>query len=190
MEQKTLRNFLKDNMKQLIVPLCMIALGIILIIKPVATMATIAAVIGWILIIAGVVTGFSLLAAYSPMVTAFAVILLLAGIIIVLNPVGVSTFVVKIFGLCILINACFRIHDAILIRGTGDKYWSSYIANDVITAVLGFVLLFLSFSVAKTVIVIVGIVMAVLGVTNIFTAYKVYKVGKYINDGSDVVWEE
>lgn len=190
MKQKTFGNFLKENMKSLIVPLCMITLGIILIVNPVATLVTIAKIIGWLLIIGGIATGFTLLAAFSPFVTSVAVILILAGIIVVSNPVGVSTFIIKIFGLCILINACFRIYDVIQIKGSNDSHWGSYIANDVITAILGLILLFMSFSVAATVIIIVGVIMTVLGVTNIITAYKVYKVGRYVNDGSDVVWEE
>ena len=37
---------------------------------------------------------------------------------------------------------------------------------------------------------IVGAVMIILGVSNVVMAVRVYKDGKYINDGTDVVWEE
>jgi TRAP-type mannitol/chloroaromatic compound transport system permease small subunit len=45
-------------------------------------------------------------------------------------------------------------------------------------------------SAAKVFVIIVGVLMVLLGVSNIVTAVKVYLDGKYIDDGSDVVWEE
>jgi uncharacterized membrane protein HdeD (DUF308 family) len=190
MQQKTVITFLKENIKSLIVPLGMIALGLILIFNPTASLKLITQIIGCLLIVGGVIAGFSLMAAFSPTITGLAVILVLLGIIVVANPVGVSTFVVKIFGLCILINACFRIHDALLIRDQNDSHFGTYVVNDIITAVLGLLLLVLSYDILNTVFIVIGIVMAVLGITNIITAYKVYKVGKYVEGDDEVVWEE
>ena len=37
---------------------------------------------------------------------------------------------------------------------------------------------------------IVTIILMILGVFNLYSSFKVYKEGRYVNDGSDVVWEE
>ena len=36
----------------------------------------------------------------------------------------------------------------------------------------------------------IQVFLLILGVTNLITAYKVYRDGKFVDDGTDVVWEE
>ena len=61
----------------------------------------------------------------------------------------------------------------------------------MLTLILGFVLLFFPLDAATTVVMILGIFMTVMGISNLITVFKVYRDGgRYIDDGSGVVWEE
>ena len=82
-----------------------------------------------------------------------------------------------------------RIHDAYVIRGKSDGF-KMYMLNDVITLIIGLVLLFIPMDVASIIVIILGVFLLILGVTNLITAYKVYRDGKFVDDGTDVVWEE
>lgn len=186
---KNLINFLKKDSKALIVPIFMIIFGILFIVKRAGVLSFAVQLIGVFFIVAAVVLGFSLIAAFVPSAVVFAVILLAVGIMFLTNPGDLIKFVIMIVGLTIMINAILRIFEAKALRGK-DKDFMKYIANDILTAVLGFVLFFLSGTVADAVFIIIGIIMTVLGLSNIYTAYKVYKGGRFVDDGSDVVWEE
>ena len=89
----------------------------------------------------------------------------------------------------ILVNSGFRIYDAYQIKGKTDNF-VKYVINDIITFVLGLVLLCFSLNAVGAVVRVVGVFMLILGVTNVITAVKVYKDGRFVDDGSDIVWEE
>ena len=56
---------------------------------------------------------------------------------------------------------------------------------------MGIVLFFIPTTVASVVVIVLGVILAVLGISNIITVFKVYRDGgRYVDDGSDVVWEE
>ena len=86
----------------------------------------------------------------------------------------------KLLGIIILVNSALRIHDAYEIKGISDKFMF-YIINDIITLVLGIILIIMPISAAKVFVIIVGVLMVLLGVSNIVTAVKVYLDGKYID---------
>jgi uncharacterized membrane protein HdeD (DUF308 family) len=56
--------------------------------------------------------------------------------------------------------------------------------------VLGIVLVAIPLDIASTLVMIIGVIMIILGISNIITVIRVYRDGRYIDDGSDVVWEE
>jgi hypothetical protein len=46
------------------------------------------------------------------------------------------------------------------------------------------------FSAAKGVIRVLGIVILIFGITNLIEVINVYRNGRFVDDGTDVVWEE
>ncbi|MEE3399049.1 MAG: DUF308 domain-containing protein, partial [Eubacterium sp.] len=74
-------------------------------------------------------------------------------------------------------------------KGRSDHF-VQYIINDIITLVLGIVLVAIPLDIASTLVMIIGVIMIILGISNIITVIRVYRDGRYIDDGSDVVWEE
>jgi len=189
MREKSFVTFIKEKYKFLTVPFIMIALGVFVAIRPDSVFGVAITLIGILLMAAGVLIGFSMLAAFSSLTTIAAIVLFLLGLICVINPGGTASVVIKFIGFMILFNSIIKIMDAYKLRGR-SKGIAAYLANDIITAVLGLVLLLIGAGAANIVFRVLGIIMAILGVSNIITEYKVYTDGRYVDDGSGVVWEE
>ena len=190
--EKNFMNFVKFESKRYAIPFLMLILGLLFILLQGNVLSVLVTVLGVLLMIAGVIMGFSLMSSMSPLVIFGASSLFILGLISVINPTWVATFFLKVVGLGMFLNSLIRIITEHSLKGKSDKY-SFYFIIDIITAAVG-ILLFL-FPMAWLTSVsflfyVFGIVLMLLGVFNLYTAYKVYKEGRYVNDGTDVVWEE
>ena len=186
----TLSDFIKKNSKNLAVPAIMLIIGCFFIFKPDGALDITVKVVGILFVIVGILLGCSLMAAVSTASMVLAIALVLIGIICLAASGFVASLILKVIGLCVTVNSVMSIHDAYVIKGKSDNFLA-YIINDVITLILGVVLFFIPTTVANVVVIVLGIILAVLGISNIITVFKVYKDGgRYVDDGSDVVWEE
>ena len=186
----TLSDFIKKNSKNLAVPAIMLIIGCFFIFKPDGALDITVKVVGILFVIVGILLGCSLMAAVSTASMVLAIALVLIGIICLAASGFVASLILKVIGLCVTVNSIMSIHDAYVIKGKSDNFLA-YIINDVITLILGVVLFFIPTTVANAVVIVLGIILAVLGISNIITVFKVYKDGgRYVDDGSDVVWEE
>ena len=186
----TLTDFIKKNSKNLAVPAIMLIIGCFFIFKPDGALDITVKVVGILFVIVGLLLGCSLMAAVSTASMVLAIALVLIGIICLAASGFVASLILKVIGLCVTVNSIMSIHDAYVRKGKSDNFLA-YIINDVITLILGVVLFFIPTTVANVVVIVLGIILAVLGISNIITVFKVYKDGgRYVDDGSDVVWEE
>ena len=189
MNKKSIKDFFEKNASSLAVPLIMIVIGLLFALAPGGAVNLTVTVIGVIFIVVGVILAGTLLAAYSPFTMAVSIVLVLFGIICIARPSAIADFIIKAIGIVILVNSGLRIYDAYQIKGKSDNF-VKYIVNDIITLVLGLILVCFSLNAVGAVVRVVGVIMLILGITNVITAIKVYKDGRFIDDGSDVVWEE
>ena len=113
----------------------------------------------------------------------------LLGIVCIAASTAIASLVLKIIGIVVVINSLLRIYDAYKIKGRSDHFLV-YVINDVLTFVLGIVLLILPLDIASAVVIIIGVILLILGISNVITAIRVYLDGRYVDDGTDVVWEE
>lgn len=186
----TLLDFIKKNSRNLAVPTIMLIIGLFFIIKPDGALDITVKVVGVLFVIVGVLLGCSLMAAVSTVSMVLAVALVLIGIICLAASGFVASLILKVIGLCVTVNSIMSIHDAYVVKGKSDNFLA-YIINDIITLIVGIVLFFIPTTVASVVVVVLGVILAVLGISNIITVFKVYRDGgRYVDDGSDVVWEE
>ena len=188
MEEKNFKSFLKREAKSLAIPLMMIVLGALFIAIKSAILSALVTIVGVLLIVGGVALGLSLLSAMEPLTVIGAAILVLMGIICVTNAFGIKKNKKMVIGICIFVNALFRIFIERSLRGSSG--FKNYLINDIITAILGVVLMIMPKTAADAFFVVVGIFMVILGISNIISSYLFYKNGRYVNDGTDVVWEE
>ncbi|MBO4591367.1 MAG: DUF308 domain-containing protein [Eubacterium sp.] len=189
MKNKSIKDFFEKNASSLSVPLIMIIIGLLFIFAPGGAVSFTVSVIGVIFVVVGLIMAGTLLASYSPFTMGISVALIVFGIICIARPAAIADFIIKVIGIVILVNSGFRIYDAYQIKGKTDNF-VKYVINDIITFVLGLVLLCFSLNAVGAVVRVVGVFMLILGVTNVITAVKVYKDGRFVDDGSDIVWEE
>ena len=189
MNKKSIKDFFQKNSSALVVPLIMIVLGIFFVFFPGSAIGITVKVVGIVLVIIGAILACSLIAAYSPLSMAIAIILIIFGIVCIASPAFITAFVIKAIGICIVINSLVRIYDAYKIKGRSDSF-VQYVIVDILTLVLGVVLMVAPLGIASSIVMVIGIILLVLGVTNVITVIRVYKDGRYVDDGSDVVWEE
>jgi uncharacterized membrane protein HdeD (DUF308 family) len=186
----TLLDFIKKNSRNLAVPTIMLIIGLFFIIKPDGALDITVKVVGVLFVIVGVLLGCSLMAAVSTVSMVLAVALVLIGIICLAASGFVASLILKVIGLCVTVNSIMSIHDAYVVKEKSDNFLA-YIINDIITLIVGIVLFFIPTTVASVVVIVLGVILAVLGISNIITVFKVYRDGgRYVDDGSDVVWEE
>ena len=189
MNKKSIKDFFEKNVSSLAVPLIMIIIGLLFVFAPGGAVNFTVTVIGVIFVVVGVILAGTLLAAYSSFTLAVSIVLVLFGIICIAKPGSIADFIIKAIGVIILINSALRIYDVYQIKGKTDNF-VKYIINDIITLVLGLILICFSLSAVGAVVRVVGVFMLLLGVTNVITAVRVYKDGRFIDDGTDVVWKE
>ncbi len=186
--EKSFRHFINEEFRNLILPLIMLVLGVFFIVNPGAVIKIAVWIIGIGLLVAGIV--FAILA-YKEGGGIFKIILsvvcIVTGIISVLVPTAVAYFVVKMFGIMILVNAIIHIIEVKRLRG--ENKILPYIVTDIVTMIIGAVLVFTPFTVPTIMLIIIGVFMVIVSILDMINAYVVFRNGKYVNDGN-VVWEE
>lgn len=188
MQEKNLKNFFQKEAKSLAIPLMMVILGALFIILKAGIVSALVTILGVLLIIGGVALGLTLLSNVNPLTIFAAATLIILGIVCITDSFGVSGFVLRVIGFCIMVNALIRIFTERSLKGKSG--FKAFMINDGITAALGFVLLVFPLQAVDAAFIVIGIFMLIMGISNIVMSYRYYKHGHYVNDGSGVVWEE
>ncbi len=189
MNKKSIKDFFQKSGSAVAIPLIMVILGLFFIFFPGSAISITVKVVGIAFVVIGAIMAGSLLAAYSPYTMTTAIILILFGILCIASPGFIASFVIKAIGIMILINELIRIYEAYKIKGKSDKF-IQYVIVDILTLILGIVLIAIPLDIAGAIVIVIGVILLVLGISNIITAIRVYKDGRYVDDGTDVVWEE
>ncbi len=184
------KDFLKKNSKNLVVPVILIVIGLFMIFHPVGWVNLIVKVVGILFVAAGVLLGCSTISRIGSPTMMLAIILVLLGIICLALSDRVADIILIVIGISMIFNAVISIHDAYVVKGKSDHF-IEYIINDIVSLVIGIVLIFVPQGHEGAIAITIGIVLCVIGVSNIITVFRVFRDGgRYIDDGSDVVWEE
>ena len=189
MTGKSIKDFIQKNTGSLAVPISMIIIGLLFICLQGDAINFTVKIIGIVFVVAGIIMASSLLASFSPFVTVISAVLVIFGILVIALSRVFVNFIVVVLGIIILVNSAIRIYDAYKVKGRSDNF-IKYIINDILTLILGLILILLPGNIANAAVITIGVVLIILGITNIITAIKVYKDGRYVDDGTDVVWEE
>ena len=185
-------NFVKYETKNTTIPFVMLILGVLFILLKGDVLSVLVTILGVLLMIAGVVLGFSLMSRFSPLTVFIASTLFIFGLISVINPRWVAGFFLKVVGLCVLLNSLIRILSDRTMKNKADSY-KFFMVVDLVSAVVGLLLFLIPeawMHGARVLFIVFGILLMILGVFNLYSAFKFYKEGRYVDDGSGVVWEE
>ena len=115
-------NFVKYETKNTTIPFVMLILGVLFILLKGDVLSVLVTILGVLLMIAGVVLGFSLMSRFSPLTVFIASTLFIFGLISVINPRWVAGFFLKVVGLCILLNSLIRLVTEHSLKGKSEKY--------------------------------------------------------------------
>ena len=186
----SLTDFLKKNSKNLVVPIILIVIGIFMICNPTGWLNLIVKIVGILFVAAGVLLGCSTISKMGSPTMVFSIILVIIGILCLAMSERLADLILILIGVSMIVNSVVSIHDAYLIKGKSDHFLA-YIINDIITLVIGVALIFVPKGVVGAIAITIGVVLCIIGVSNIITVFRVFRDGgRYIDDGSDVVWEE
>lgn len=186
---KTWKSFIQKNGKSLAVPLLMIILGLIFAFARANALSVTVRIVGVVLILAGAYLGCTLISLFSPLVLTSAILIAVFGILCLAMPGPISNFLVRILGIIVLVNGLMRTGDAYAIKGKSDDF-VKYMISDVVTAVIGLVMIFLPGEMSSAFSIILGVILIVAGVLQLITAFRVFRDGKYVDGEGSVVWEE
>ena len=162
----------------------MIVFGVLLTMKPDLASAMVSAVLGWVLIVLGVVlliTGF--VEKWNVGRILAGALLLIAGSWLHRNPLMIASIIGILLGLLVLSQGWQTAKDASRIKRSGG-FWAISGAIAVVEAIIGIRLVLSPLSLSRLVLSIAGIVMVICGACNLVAHYKV---AKYIPGQDDII---
>lgn len=118
----------------------------------------------------------------------FGILLIILGIIMLIHPGNLASFICVVFGLSVLISSLFNIQTALDAKKFGINQWWLIFALSVIAAVWGLILVFRPSEAADVMAVLLGITLLFESAVNICTVVASVKIVK--NQHPDVYVEE
>lgn len=175
------------------VSILLAVLGIVLIAWPTFSVNALGVICGILLILFG---GVKLVGYFSkdPYRLAFqydmpfGILLIILGIIMLIHPGNLASFICVVFGLSVLISSLFNIQTALDAKKFGINQWWLIFALSVIAAVWGLILVFRPSEAADVMAVLLGITLLFESAVNICTVVTSVKIVK--NQHPDVYVEE
>ena len=175
------------------VSILLAVLGIVLIAWPTFSVNALGVICGILLILFG---GVKLVGYFSKDLYSlafqydmpFGILLIILGIIMLIHPGNLASFICVVFGLSVLISSLFNIQTALDAKKFGINQWWLIFALSVIAAVWGLILVFRPSEAADVMAVLLGITLLFESAVNICTVVTSVKIVK--NQHPDVYVEE
>ncbi len=175
------------------VSILLAVLGIVLIAWPTFSVNALGVICGILLILFG---GVKLVGYFSKDLyrlafqydMPFGILLIILGIIMLIHPGNLASFICVVFGLSVLISSLFNIQTALDAKKFGINQWWLIFALSVIAAVWGLILVFRPDEAADVMAVLLGITLLFESAVNICTVVTSVKIVK--NQHPDVYVEE
>lgn len=175
------------------VSILLAVLGIVLIAWPTFSVNALGVICGILLILFG---GVKLVGYFSKDLyrlafqydMPFGILLIILGIIMLIHPGNLASFICVVFGLSVLISSLFNIQTALDAKKFGVNQWWLIFALSVIAAVWGLILVFRPSEAADVMAVLLGITLLFESAVNICTVVTSVKIVK--NQHPDVYVEE
>lgn len=168
-------------------------LGIILIAWPTFSVNALGVICGILLIVFG---GVKLVGYFSKDLyrlafqydMPFGILLIVLGIIMLVRPGNLASFICVVFGLSVLVSSLFNIQTAFDAKKFGINQWWLIFALSVVSAVWGLILVFRPSEAADVMAILLGITLLFESAVNICTVLTSFKIVK--NQHPDIYVEE
>lgn len=175
--EKVLKAFYKSS---LITSFILLVLGILLIFESEATIISISYIIGGCLIAAGLTAIINFFRtkmkdSFSELNIVYGVVTATAGLLIIMNPQVIGSFIPIVIGIGIIINSAMKLQYAFELRNIHNKMWKTTMLISIISTLCGIILLFNPFAGAVILTKIIGGFIITYAILDIFSTYTIKK---------------
>ena len=191
---------MKEKWKQfrlwaIIFSICMLVLGALALIWPDISAVAVCCILGAICIGTGIYEivryfKLGLVGVFFQYDLALGILSILAGILLLIHPLGAATFLPVIAGIYIVIGSIFDIQVSVEMRRFGIGNWAVSLALGIISTVFAFFLILDPFNGVKALMIYLGILMIIGSIQNLYVIHCISRVIKESknNDIIDVAW--
>ena len=173
--EKVLKAFYKSS---LITSLILFILGILLIFESEATILSISYIIGGCLIAAGLTAIINFFRnkmkdSFSELNIVYGVVTSVAGILIIINPYVIGSFIPIVIGIGIIINSAMKLQYAFELKNIHNSMWKMTMVISIVSTLCGIILLFNPFAGAVILTKIIGGFIVGYAILDMISAYTI-----------------
>ena len=156
----------------LITPIVLILSGLLLLFIPGGIINTVISIFGIIIIALGILSIIeSVKDKQNNIGIAYGILISILGIIFISNPNVIAGIIPLILGIWILIKSAIRLQYVLFLKDSGSEEWIQAMIVNILTLILGLVLVFNPFKGAEAIMRIIGIFMIIYAILDIFEYY-------------------
>ena len=191
---------MKEKWKQfrlwaIIFSICMLVLGALTLIWPGISAAAVCCILGVICIGTGIYEivryfNLGLVGVFFQYDLVLGIFSILAGILLLIHPLGAATFLPVIAGIYIVMGSIFEIQVSVEMRRFGIGNWVLSLVLGIIGTIFAFFLILDPFDGVKALMIYLGILMIIGSIENLYTIYCISRVIKESKNNNviDVTW--
>ncbi|MFR1517218.1 MAG: HdeD family acid-resistance protein [Clostridia bacterium] len=157
-------------------------IGIFLLARPDAAVATISVIVGWILLISGI---FSVILFFAGRTIGFAYLNIILGVIgivlglwIVIDPDFIADFIMVLLGILLLVHGAVDLQSSFELKKLGGSRWGLDMIFAFLTMALGVMVIILHFNAAKLIMILCGISLILDSVTDFIIVARLARAQK------------
>ncbi len=157
-------------------------IGIFLLARPDAAVATISVIVGWVLLISGI---FSVIMFFTGKTLGFAYLNIILGVIgivlglwIVIDPDFIANFVMVLLGILMVVHGAVDLQSSFELKKIGGSRWGMDMMFALLTMALGILVIILHFNAAKLIMVLCGISLMLDSITDFIIVVRLARAQK------------
>lgn len=175
--EKVLKTFYKSS---IITSLILLVLGLLLAFESEATILSISYIIGGCLIVAGLTAIIRFFKtkikdSFAELNILYGVVTSVAGVLIILNPYVIGSFIPIVIGVGIIINSAMKLQYALELKNIHNHMWKTTMIISIISTLCGIILLFNPFAGAVILTKIIGGFIIVYAILDLISTYTIKK---------------
>ena len=172
------KNFNKIFLTSIITSILFIAFGIFLLIKPDTTLKIISYTIGIIMLLLGAFSFSKYISEKEKSINfnlIYAVICIVMGLVLILNPTALATIIPFILGFWIIINSVIKMQYALELRNNENSAWVLTLVISLLILIWGLVFVFNPFAGAMAITQMIGIFIIIYSVLDLVDSVIIHK---------------
>lgn len=160
------------NIKNLVVPIVTILIGIILLLVPGEIITTIIRIIGALIIAGATLSIIDIIKNKKQnLELMYSILIGILGIIFISNPEVIAGIIPLLLGLFIILKSAVKLRLVYSLKQDGTDYWIKPLIVNILMLILGLVLVFNPFRGAEALIMIIAIFMISYGILDIIEIF-------------------